>query len=169
MNKKRTSHNKLSEELISAIQKLSKEGISNTEISIKFGLNKSTVSRYSLNKRKKPTEKDLQNIVRLFKSGQERWQIAESVGFSESLIYRLTKDTKRVKLTLTSTPKPLPPKKRKTEVRKEDTDDMRRFDRKDPLAGRVKVEIKPGLWAYIKNDERFNERLEMQKKLHLNR
>lgn len=166
MQKKRP-HNALPEEMIEAIKKLSKEGVSNADIAKQFGLNRSTISRHSLNKRKTVNDEQKATVVRMFKSGKERYEIAEFLGFSESLIYRLTRDVKRTKLT--STPKPLPPKKRKTEVRKEDTEDMRKFSRKDPLAGRVKIEIKPGLWAYIKNDEKFNERLERQKQLHLNK
>lgn len=164
---KRVPHNKLPKEITDAIIKLSKEGLSNTDIAKQFGINKSTVSRYSVNKRKIITDKDRVLIVKMFKEGKERFEIAVDIGFSEGLIYRLTRDIKRPKLS--STPRPLPPKKRKTEVRKQDDESMRMFKTVDPVKDRVKVEIKPGLWAYIKNDERFEERLERQKEIHLNR
>lgn len=164
---KRVPHNKLPKEITDAIIKLSKEGLSNTDIAKKLGINRSTVSRYSVNKRKIITDNYRILIVKMFKEGKERFEIAVDTGFSESLIYRLTRDIKRPKLS--STPRPLPPKKRKTEVRKEDDDSMKSFKNIDPIKGRVKVEIKLGLWAYIKNDERFEERLERQKEMHLNR
>lgn len=175
---KRKAANALSDELVSLIRKLSLEGLSTKEVAKKVGVNQSTVYRYVGGKfiRNVITKEQIKIIHGLFFNMMHKSDISKQTNIPIQFVRyhtrglirdeeKVTNEYRKIK-RLTSTPSPLPPKKRKTEVRKEDTEDMRKFSRKDPLAGRVKVEIKPGLWAYIKNDERFEERLERQKELH---